>query len=68
MTRQDYILIAKAISSTRYSSGNIGHYQALNDVTLELAKAFEAQNPRFDIAKFFQASEYGKMPRESEVA
>jgi hypothetical protein len=67
MSRKDYELIAQAIRDTRYYSGNLGHYQALNDVTFSLAKLLEAQNPRFDVAKFFQACEYGKMPRESEV-
>lgn len=68
MTRKDYVLIAKAISEARYHSTNLGHYQALNDVTLNLAKLLGAENPRFDVARFFQACEYGKMPRESEVA
>jgi hypothetical protein len=68
MTRKDYILIAKAISETRYNTTNLNYYQALNDVALNLAKALEAQNPRFDTAKFFQACEYGKLPRLTEVA
>lgn len=68
MTRKDYVLIAKAISDSRYNSTDIRYHQALNDVCLSMARAFEAENRAFDIAKFFSACEYGKLPRESEVA
>ena len=68
MTRKDYIALAKVISDTRYNTTNLNYYQALNDLTLNLAVVLKAENPRFDVSKFFQACEYGKLPRVSEVA
>lgn len=65
MTRKDYILIAKALSN----------YSAEGGVTVErdeiarlLASAFEAENPRFDRAKFLSASMMSDADREAILA
>jgi len=71
MTKKDYEIIAYTIRATRY-----GHllamrpeYQAGIDSTVRhLAIRLGMDNPRFDEAKFLSACEYGKMPRNDEVA
>lgn len=65
MTRKDYILIAKVLAN----------YSAEGGVTIErdeiaraLAHAFEAENPRFDRAKFLRASSFSDSDREAILA
>ena len=71
MTRKDYILIAQAISNSRYMHilSMRPEYQAGIDRTTQIIANFlQSENPRFDMNRFLSAAEYGKMPRESEVA
>ena len=68
MTKKDYELLALHIRSARYATMDIKANSVLNLLTVTLSDYFTANNPRFDRAKFKQACEYGKLPRESEVA
>ena len=71
MTKKDYELIAKAITDSRYLGRRAitEEYQgAIDGVTLRIAGVLADTNPRFDSARFLSACEYGKLPRESEVA
>ena len=71
MTKKDYELIAKAITDSRYLGEQALAYEyqsALNNVTLRIAGVLADTNPRFDSSRFLSACQYGKLPRESEVA
>lgn len=71
MTRKDYLLITQAITTARYGSGHATNpiYQAgLDILSSELATLLGAKNPLFDESKFLSAAQFGKLPRESEVA
>ena len=71
MSRKDYIIIAKALKSSRY-----GHFLSMrpefqagiDKAVLNLVEVLKAENPRFDEARFLSAAEYGKLPRLEEVA
>lgn len=54
MTRKDYVAIAEAIAAAR-ARASIGGKKAIDAVAVELAKVFEADNPRFDAARFVKA-------------
>jgi len=60
MTRKDYVLIAKAIRTTRslyaFNKSEIAEL-AIDSVTDTLANRLAEENPRFDRAKFIQASQ-----------
>lgn len=49
MTRKDYVLIAQAIADVWCDS------QAQADIADSIANALEADNPRFDRARFLDA-------------
>ena len=71
MTKKDYELIAKAITDSRYLGEHAlteEYQRAINYVTLRIAGVLADTNPRFDSTRFLSACEYGKLPRESEVA
>jgi hypothetical protein len=71
MTKKDYELIAKAIADSRYvgEQALTQEYQsAINNVTLRIAGVLADTNPRFESIRFLSACQYGKLPRESEVA
>lgn len=71
MTKKDYEIIAKAIAHSRYLGGQAitQEYQsAIDTVTLRIARVLEDTNPRFDVSRFLSACQFGKLPRESEVA
>ena len=68
MSRKDYELIAQAVSQGRYSTTSKEAQKAIDLVVVYLSNALSAQNERFDLIKFLSACEYGKLPRESEVA
>ena len=68
MTKKDYEGLANYIAATRYTSTDIAVANALNVLTIMISDGLEATYPRFDVAKFLSACEYGKLPRESEVA
>ena len=53
MTRKDYILIAEAIEAIRADFGD--NPVALDVVAGELASALQADNSRFDKARFLTA-------------
>ncbi len=53
MTRKDYILIAEAIKAIREDFGD--NPVALDVVADELALALQADNSRFDTARFLTA-------------
>ena len=59
MTRKDYVLIAKAIRTTRslyaFNKSEIAKL-AIDSVTDTLANRLAEENPRFDRAKFVEAS------------
>lgn len=52
MSRKDYILIATVIKMTLLDQAK----PTIVDVTINLADAFEAENPRFDRKKFYMAA------------
>ena len=56
MTRKDYVLIAKAIRVTRGVFHDEIALLAIDSVTDTLANRLAEENPRFDRAKFLQAS------------
>jgi hypothetical protein len=71
MTKKDYELLAKAITDCRYleEQALTQEYQsAINNVTLRIAGVLADTNPRFDVSRFLSACQFGKLPRESEVA
>jgi hypothetical protein len=53
MTRKDYILIAEAIEAIRADFGD--NPVSLDVVAEELASALQADNARFDTARFLTA-------------
>jgi hypothetical protein len=68
MTKKDYEGIASYIAATRYTSTDIEVANALNVLTIMIADGLQDMYPRFDYAKFLNAAQYGKLPRQSEVA
>ena len=60
MTRKDYVLIAKAIRTTRslyaFNKSEIAEL-AIDTVVDTLANRLAEENPKFDRAKFVQASQ-----------
>ncbi len=71
MTKKDYELIAKAITYSRYLGDQAitQEYQlAIDTMTLRIAGALADTMPRFDYSRFLSACQFGKLPRESEVA
>ena len=56
MTRKDYVLIAKAIRTTRGVFHDEIALLAIDSVTDTLANRLAEENPRFDRAKFVEAS------------
>ncbi len=58
MTRKDYVAIARAISDQRNAyqpNWDPNLFRALNDVSRELANILQADNARFDRARFLAA-------------
>lgn len=60
LTRKDYKAIARYISETKPANGmpvdwQAGCYAACERIGLLLANHFEADNPRFDRARFLKA-------------
>lgn len=58
MTRKDYIRIAEAIQSARYTCSQAGTEtanKACNVVAFEFARLLAADNPRFDRERFLTA-------------
>jgi hypothetical protein len=62
MTRKDFELIAKALRDARpirpANSGHVGvdgAHTGIDNTAHELARALQATNPRFDMARFIAA-------------
>lgn len=69
MTRKDYVVVAKSIVEARYTRTNdLVHAHAIDEVVNTLALAFAEQNSNFKASVFYQACQYGKLPREGEKA
>ena len=72
MTKKDYELLAKTIADSRYLLGGraitLEYQNAIDNVTLCIARVLADTNPRFDYNRFLSACQFGKLPRESEVA
>lgn len=64
MTRKDYIAIAKTIASL----DEIVDDYALEAIAEAFANMLEAENPRFDRAKFLSASMMSDADREAILA
>jgi hypothetical protein len=50
MTRKDYELVAKVIATSWHASG-----ESKREIAVNLAEAFETDNPRFDSERFLRA-------------
>ena len=56
MTRKDYLLIAEAIQSARYTAKVSGHDdKSLNIVAFEFARLLASDNDNFDRERFLAA-------------
>jgi hypothetical protein len=55
MTRKDYVLIAKALKDARNEAPNGGSRFAVGNAAEKIALALQADNPRFDSQRFFDA-------------
>lgn len=59
MTKKDYILLAQALKDNHptINDGMI-HLSVWNSIVLDIAKALQSDNPRFDSARFLTACGY----------
>ena len=69
MTRKDYALIARCVSNARYGKEALSpeFQQGIDAVAMWLDIQLSADNED-SIPGFLSACQYGKRPRESEVA
>ena len=57
LTRKDYVAVAKVLHSQMIASfPNLAGMEAVQNIAIELASTFKADNPRFEAPTFFDAA------------
>lgn len=55
MSKKDYVLIASVMSDVRYIMVKPAYRELVDNISEQLGKALEKENPRFDRQRFLKA-------------